>query len=126
MSKPLLYDTVNTLYHGVMDRMPQCVQERDLASAFVLGTAGSATVVKGLQLASEHIVDRAIPGFDGNVIPMLEQICIAVMLAAPLVYSVVSPNSAKETTQKHPTYSWGWFGIWLGSVGTALYDLSQR
>ena len=55
MNKPPLWEIVNSLYHGVMDRMPQVLQERDMASAFVLGVAGTYGIFRFGRFLSRNL-----------------------------------------------------------------------
>jgi len=123
---PLLYDTVNFLYNSVMNHMPEALQERSMASAFMLGGAGTYGVVRGLQWASKNVVERAIPGFDKRGLPILEKVCIAGMAAAPIVYALVDPEGAKAIMTQHPTYTSGMAGIWAGSIAGAAQDQHER
>jgi len=125
MTKPPLWDLVNKLYHGLMDIMPQSLQERSMASAFTLGAAGSYCLVRSLQWLSKK-VDKVVPGFDGIALPALEKICVAGMSLAPLIYSAVDPEGAMSVLKEHPTYISGMAGVYVGSIGGALQDLHVR
>lgn len=126
MAKPFLWDVVNVLYHSVMDRMPQALQDRDMASAFVLGSAGAYGVVKGLQWTSKHVMNRIIPDFDEKCLPLLEKVCIVGMAAAPVVYAIFDPEGAREIMTQHPTYTSGMAGVYAGSITGAAQDLHRR
>lgn len=126
MKEPLLYDIVNRLYHGVMDNMPQVLQDRDMASAFVLGSVGIYSVVRGLQWTSRKMMNRLIPNFDEKWLPILEKVCIVGMVAAPVLYSLVDPEGAKEIMTQHPTYTSGMVGVCVGSITGATQDLHNR
>ena len=126
MSEPFLYGLVDTLYHKVMDSMPQALQDRDMASAFVLGSAGIYGVVRGLQWASKNFMDRIIPNFDAKWLPKLEKICAVGMAAAPILYSIFDQEGAKEIMAQHPTYTSGMVGVWAGSITAAVQDLHNR
>lgn len=126
MEKPILWDLVNSLYHGVMDRMPQALQDRDMASAFVLGSAGTYGVIRGLQWTSKNIMRHVIPNFDEKWLPVLEKICVAGMAVAPVVYAAIDPEGAKQIMTQHPTYTSGMAGVYAGSLAGALQDLHRR
>lgn len=126
MTKPFLYDIVDKLYHVVMDPMPHVIREREQASAFVLGTAGIYGVARAFQWASRHIIDKVIPGFDENALPVFEKICIAGMAAAPILYALIDPEGAKAITAQHPVYAAGMAGVYAGSISGAVQDLVKR
>lgn len=126
MTKPFLYDIVNTLYHGVMDIMPQFLQDSPMASAFVLGTGGIYGVVRGFQAFSKKFVSRVIPHFDKELLPKLEKVCIAGMAVAPVLYAFIDPERANEIMAQHPVYTSGMAGVYLGSIVGAVQDLHKR
>ena len=59
------------LYHGVMDKMPQTLQDRG-SYGFLLG-AEIYGVVKGLQWTSRNAMNKLIPNFDEKWLPALEK-----------------------------------------------------
>ena len=126
MAKPLLYDVVDKLYHGVMDHMPQALQDRDMASAFILGSAGIYFVVRGLQWTSKNVMNKFIPNFDEKWLPKLEKAYIAGMAAAPVLYAFIDPEGAKTIMTQHPTYTSGMAGVYAGSIAGAAQDLHNR
>jgi len=126
MSKPFLWDTVNTLYHGVVDHLPEVVQERDIALPALLGFGGIYLVVKGLQWTSRHVMDRIIPNFDRDWLPALEKTCIGVIVGAPILYAIVDPEGAREIWTQNYQYTPGMGGVVAGSVTGAAQDLSRR
>jgi len=126
MNKPFLYDLVDKAYHTVIDYMPDAVQDRDMASAFVLGGAGMYSIVKGLQWTSKNIMNRFVYDFDENWLPKLEKTCIVGMAVAPLVYSLIDPEGARAMVAHHPTYSSGMAGVWAGSIAGAVQDVQKR
>ena len=120
------YDIVDALFNYVQPHMPQSVQQRPEASAFLYGFVGTSAVIKGLQLVSRHIIDNMFPGFDEKILPRLEQICLAGITAAPLLYAVFDPDSFRRILSQNPTYTSGMAGFWLGNVVGAVYDLHNR
>ena len=126
MTKPPLYEVVDFLYNSIMDSMPQSLQERPMASAFVLGAGGIFGVVKSLQWASKHIMDWYIKDFDEKWLPALEKICIVAMVAVPVLYASVDPESAQKIMTQHHLYTSGMAGVYVGSIGGALQDLHNR
>ncbi len=126
MSKPFLYDAVDTLYNGLMNHMPQALQDRDMTSAAVLGAVGTYGVIRGSQWTSKNVMNKLIPNFDEKWLPILEKICIAGMSVAPVVYAGFDPNGAKEIMTQHPTYTSGMLGVLAGSLTGAVQDLYKR
>lgn len=137
MPEPPLYNIVDFAYHTVMDKMPQALQDRDMASAFFLGSMGMYYVVKGLQWSSKKVdqyvwprmpnfVKDKFPSFDEDVFPQLEKICVTGMAVAPFVYATFDPNGAKEIMTQHPTYTSGMGGVWALSIAGALKDIYRR
>ncbi len=126
MTKPFLHGVVDTLYHIVMDPMPQFIQDRDMTSAVLLGGGGAYGVVRGLQYLSKNVADRIIPGFDEHALPILEKICIAGMILDPLAYSIIDPDGAREIVSQHPTYSAGMTSAGVCSITGAVQDLHKR
>ena len=126
MENPILYHVVDKLYHEVMDSMPQIIQGRDMASAFILGSGGIYSVVKGLQWASKNLMNNIIPNFDEKWLPFLEKACITSMVAVPLIYAIINPEGAKEIWTQHPTYTSGMVGVGIGGIAGAVQDLHKR
>ena len=126
MAKPFLWDVVNTLYHSVMDNMPQAIQDRSVASAFILGTAGSYGLVRGLQWTSKNLIKKIIPDFDKKILPKLEKVCIVGLASVPLVYSLIDPEGANQILSQHPVYSAGMIGVYTGSITGAVQDLHKK
>lgn len=116
--KPPLYDFVDRLYHIVMDRMPEAVQERNMASAFTLGAAGTVAAVKGVQWLSAAY-DQT---FRDKTLPNLEVWSVAALLAAPIIYNALNPGRMTETIIRHPTYTSGMLGSWLGGTTSLFLD----
>ncbi len=119
MSDPIFYDTVNTLYHAVMDRP-------ETEKAFLLGSLGIYLVVNRLQWASKNIMDYYISNFDENWLPKLEKGCIAAMAATPFLFYLIAPEATKEAINQHQVYTSGMFGVWFGSIIGAGKDLFKR
>jgi len=126
MNKPFLYNAVDFLYHKVMDDIPQAVQERDISSAFVLGSLGIYSAVRGLQWGSKNVMNYFISDFDEKYFPVLEKVCIAGMIAIPIAYSLINPRGAREIMTGHPVYTSGMIGVAFGSITGALLDLNKR
>ena len=126
MTDPILYDVVDTLYHGVMNHMPEALQTRDMLSAFLLGGSGIYCVVRSLQWMSRNMMDGFIANFDEKVIPVLEKICIISMGSAPFIYAAVDPEGAREMVMEHPVYTAGMAGVYIGSITGAVQDLGRR
>ena len=126
MPEPFLYDTVDKLYHLVMNPMPRFIRERDVDSAFLLGAIGIYSVVKGLQWASINLTDRFKSGFHEDILPNLEKICITAMVITPFVYASLDPQGAKQVISEHPVYTSGMAGVYVGSITAALQDLNKR
>jgi len=126
MTEPILYDVVDKLYHGVMDNMPQALQDRDMASAFVLGSAGIYSVIRGLQWTSKNVMNKIIPNFDEKWLPNLEKACVVGMAVAPILYATIDPEGAKAIMTQHPTYTSGMAGVYVVSITEAIQDLHKR
>jgi len=124
--EPFLYDLTNNLYCKVMDDMPQTVQDRDIASAFILGATGSYTVTKTLQWISKNIMDGMIPDFDEKILPILERVCQTGAIAIPILYAIIDPESARTILMQHPTYSAGMAGAITGGIICAQQDISKK
>ena len=126
MSKPILYNIVNTLYNSVMDKMPEEVKQRDVAAAFVLGSVGTYGVTRGVQWLSENVADKIIPDFSTKYLPAIEVASITAITAAPLLYALFDPQGAREIISQHPTYASGMAGVYVGGVAAALQDLNKQ
>lgn len=126
MSKPFLYDAVDRLYHFVMDPMPNFIRERDLESSFLLGSIGVYCVVRVLQWTSKNVADKLIIGFNEDILPNLEKICIATMAATPFAYATLDPQGAKQLISERPVYTAGMAGVYVGSLTVAIQDLKNR
>ena len=95
MNKPPLYDIVDKLYHGVMDKMPQALQDRGEAMAFLLGAGGIYGVVKGLQWTSRNAMNKLIPNFDEKWLPALKRYVLLEWLLLQL-YMLWQTQTAQE------------------------------
>lgn len=126
MTDPFLYDTVNELYHSVMDHMPVVFQKRDIAGPFILGGLGAYGIVRALQLTSERMVNKAFPGFDELVLPLLERICQIGVISLPFVYALFDPEGAKAIITQHPSYTSGMAGTALGAIMAAERDINKK
>lgn len=126
MTQPFLYDTANNLYNSVMDNMPQAVQDRDIASAFILGTAGSYAATKALQWISKNIMDGIIPDFDAKLLPILERVCQIGIVAIPTLYAIIDPEGARTILMQHPTYTVGMAGTAMGGIIGAQQDINKK
>ncbi len=124
--EPFLYNLTNNLYHKVMDNMPQAVQDRDTASAFILGAAGSYTATKILQWISKNIMDGMIPDFDEKLLPILERVCQIGAITIPTLYAIIDPEGARTILMQHPTYSAGMTGAVTGGILCAQQDISKK
>jgi len=124
--EPFLYDLTNNLYHKVMDDMPQAVQDRDIASAFILGAAGSYAFTKTLQWISRNIMDGMIPDFDEKLLPILERVCQVGVIAIPTLYAIIDPEGARTILMQHPTYSAGMTGAITGGIICAQQDINKK
>lgn len=126
MGKPFLYDAVNSMYHSVMDNMPDALRERSMASAFLLGAAGIYLAVKGLQWISREVISSFSEAFDERLLPGLEKACVAGMAGAPILYALIDPQGARDMVANHETYASGMAGVYVGSIAGALQDLHKR
>lgn len=124
--KPFLYDLANQMYTTVMNDMPQAVQDRDIASAFILGTAGSYTAAKTLQWISRNIMDGMIPDFDEKLLPILERVCQIGAITLPTLYAIIDPEGARTILMQHPTYTAGMAGAVAGGILCAQQDISKK
>ena len=123
MEKPFLFDLVDWAYHGIMDNMPEYLQERSMASAFALGFTGNYLLVKGVQWASNKIMPE---GFNKDILPIIEDLCIYLTVASPLMYGLINPQGLQEIVQEHPTYTTGMFGASLSAILTAKSDIDKK
>ena len=126
MKKPFLWETVNFLYHNVMDNTPQFMQDKQVFSAIVLGSAGSYGLVRSLQWFSNKYMDYFIEDFDKKWLPVLEKTCLYGVIGIPLAYSFIKPDEVKAIISEHPVYTSGMAGITFSGVIGALQDLSRR
>ena len=126
MIKPFLYDTVNELYSTVMKNMPEAIQKRDVASAFILGVAGTYGVTRGLQWASKNIVEKILPGFDQYLLPILERTCQMTVLGAPLLFAIIDPEVAKAIITQHQVYTAGMAGVAIGGIIAAEQNIRKK
>ena len=106
--------------------MPEVVQDKSMASAFILGSVGIYGVVKGLQWSSRNVMNYFIEDFDEKYLPILEKACIVGMIGIPLAYAIIDPEGAREIMTQHPVYTSGMIGVAFGSITAALQDLNRR
>ncbi|MBI1978576.1 MAG: hypothetical protein HYS62_00775 [Candidatus Aenigmarchaeota archaeon] len=126
MPKPF-FPIVDWLYRTVMDHAPQYLQDRDMFSAFGLGTIGMYSVVRGLQsVAKSRTMNRIVPDFYDRWLPKLEEISVVAITGLPLLYAFVDPDGVKEIMTRHPVYTSGMSGVWIGSTAAAGQDLYNR
>ena len=126
MDKPPLWELVNSLYHGVMDRTPQVLQDRDMSSAFVLGAAGTYGAFRGIRFLLRNFGNYYMPTFGDEWLPKIEKGVAAAMTAVPILYAAVDPEGAKQIMTMHPTYTSGMMGVWAGGVGAIVHDMFGR
>ena len=126
MTNPFLYETVDKLYSIVMKNMPESIQERDVASAFILGTAGTYGVTRGLQWVSKNIVEKIFPGFDQYLLPILERTCQITVLSAPLLFAILDPETAKTIITQYPVYTAGMAGVATGGIIAAEQNIRKK
>lgn len=131
MGNPLLYDTVNYLYNGAAQHLPQSVQDHPNMLAFAFGSAGIFGVIKGLQYISKRHIDKIIPSnkipalskiipFDEKVLPELERICVGGMVAFGLY------NTFSIDVVDHRVYQCGMYGVIAGSLlGAGLHLIKK-
>lgn len=110
-------------YHYVTGPMPQWAHDRPIAMAYALGTAAAYGTVLGI----EKLLKKNLPKFNAEKhLPALEQTGIAFMLGAPLAYSLIDPDGAKQLLEQHPVYTAGLLGLITGSTGRAALDLYRN
>ncbi len=122
MSDPIFYDTLDALYHAVVDRPPE-------EKAFLLGGGGIYLVINRLQWASKNIMNYYISTFDEKWLPNLEKACIAGMAAAPFLCYLIAPEATTEAIDQNPVYTSGMAGIWFESIieaGRELYNRAKQ
>lgn len=120
MTKPFLFDLVDTLYHRVMDHAPNYLKDRSMGSAFVLGYVGNYFLIDLVQGFSKLVMPEF---FDQDVLPILEKICIGATVAAPVIYSFIKPKELEKVVREHPTYTSGMIGAGLGAIHSTLENL---
>lgn len=120
LNNPPLWDAVNFMYHAVMDYMPASLQQRDLVSAFVLGSAGTFFLGKLAQLAC-----KPAPKLYEKILPGLERLAIYGIPAGIAAYAVVDPDGAREILSMHPVYSSGMLGVYVGGGFAARQHLGK-
>jgi len=125
MSEPFLYETVDALYKGVMDNMPPALQERDVACAFVLGSAGSYAATRLVQWLSKCFLRTVIPNFESTWLPRVEKAVAVAVAAAPVVYAFIDPDGARAIMTQHPAYASGMTGVCIGTVVAAAQDINS-
>ncbi|MFA6089136.1 MAG: hypothetical protein WC755_04695 [Candidatus Woesearchaeota archaeon] len=125
-TKPFAFNIVNYAYNGVISHAPAFFQERPVMSAMILGSTGIYGVVKGLQYTSKKVMNKIIPKFHEEVLPILEKICITGMAATPVICSAIDPEGAKALLANHPVYTAGMAGVYAGSILGAAQDLHKR
>ena len=122
MKKPFLFNTVDFLYNKVMKHAPKSLQERSIGSAFVLGYSGNYLSIDGIQIFSKMFMPQE---FDQYILPVLEGICVAATVTAPLVYSFIKPKEIETTIKEHPTYSSGMIGAGFGAITSVFTGLEN-
>jgi len=123
MEKPFLFDLVNWAYNGVMGNMPEYLQERSMPSAFLLGFTGNYILVKSIQKISDKIMPK---GFNKDILPIIENLCVYLTVASPLMYGLIDPQGLQEVMQEHPTYTSGMIGAGLSAILAAKSDVDKK
>lgn len=90
------------------------------------GIVGAYLLIKGLQLASEHVVDKIIPGYHEKVLPVLEKACKYGFPAALGAYILLYPDGATEVINNHPMDNWGILLAYVTGVKLVNKDLEKR
>lgn len=117
------YEPADWAYHLVMDGMPESVQKRSEASAFMLGAEGVFFAAKGLQWVSRNFMHNVITGFHEDWLPKLETACAVAVVGGPVLYGVVDPEAVREIITESPTYASGMAGVALGGLAAAGKDV---
>ena len=113
------YDLVNWSYHTVMDRMPQSLRERDMASAFALGGTGSYVATRIALLGLRLAVNMVNPESE-RWVPLLLMAGASALPTVTFLYGVRNPRGIKETVTEHPTYTSGMLGAYLGGLAATI------
>ena len=123
MKEPFLYDLVNKMYHFATDNLSEELKEQGGLNAFVLGSAGSYSLINLIQFASEKILPEK---FNNNVLPHIEKGCQIGITAVPFLYALTNPNEFYQIVNEHPTYSLGIFGTYLGLMISANQHINKK
>jgi hypothetical protein len=123
---PFLHSVVDALYNGVMEFAPEFLQERPMFSAPVLGASGSYGVVRGLQYVSRRWMDRIIPNFDRDWLPLLEKTCLVAVPAMALAYGFADSEGLQQVVSECPVYTAGMVASYAGAAAGAVQDLVSR
>lgn len=126
MTTPFLYETVDALYNSVMNHMPESIQKRDIACAFVLGASGSYIITRALQSISKNVMEKIFPGFDKYLLPILERTCQLTITGGPLLLAIIDPETAKTIVTQHPAYTAGMTGVAVGGIIAAEQDIRKK
>jgi hypothetical protein len=123
MTKPFLFDLVDSLYHGVMDNMPGYLQERSMGGAFVLGYFGNYLLFRGIQKLSETMLPEK---FNNKHLVNIEKLLRGALIIAPTIYAFTKPENIKYVLTNHPTYASGMIGAGLGALTSATKHINEK
>ncbi len=99
--------------------MPKEIQDRPMVTASVLGAVGTFSAFRGLSSLSEKYMSN---WFNEHVFSRIIRYGV---IAVPLTYGILSPETAMEVVQNHPTYTAGVGGCVVGGIGAAC-DHNKR
>jgi len=86
-----IYRLTQTLFDSIHQFVPEQLQNIPIEVMLYAGLGGYG-LTWALQLASKNIVDRIIPGFDKNALPIFERACEFGIPAAALLYAIADPD----------------------------------
>ena len=123
---PFLHSLVDSLYNGVMQFAPEFLRARPMFSAPVLGATGAYGTVRALQEVSRWWMDRIIPDFDEELLPLLEKACLIAIPAVVVASGFTDSEGLQETVSNCPVYTAGMVSAYAGAATAAVQDLMAR
>jgi len=111
--RPLMFKPSDKAYNALAGYMPESLKKRPMFLAFTAGAATSFAVSYGIRKGLEAIAGPSIVDGYRKAITAFE-------IIFPFAYSAILPEKAKSVVSKHPVFTAGWSGVWLGFI-SGLY-----
>ena len=93
-----------------------------MASAFILGGTGSYVATR-IALSGLRLAVNMVNPESERWVPPLEIAGALALPAVTLLYGFRNPRGIKETVTKHPTYTSGMIGAYLGGLAATIQDI---